>query len=236
MPTRTCVLILCGCWLWVWSSQAQIIQRGQNGFAASYTAIDFYFAGDESSFARYDYQGAAYGISYTTRSMRGLLVVGGIGTDQSLVDISVSGWGMLDFSKSAVATTRLGVPIGLLVGWRRVSTPGDFEPYGVSSIALGAGGSLQQEFNAVTRLSLRASPFAGITGSAMTDQVGFSWMAEGDMQLEIDEVIGDVGLLIGYTFRYQVWNVNGSSPFSDAVDENLDYNGRMHVFRAGVKF
>lgn len=230
-------LAMIGIWLWASSAHGQILRRGYHGFAASYTVIDFDFAGDENaSFARYDYQGPAFGISYATSNLRGLVAFGRADTDRSLVDISVSGWALLEFSESAVAATQLGVPIGILVGWRRVTVPGGFEPYGVSSIAAGAGGSLQHNFNAVSRVSLRASPFLGITGSALTDQVGFSWMAEGDAQLEFDEIAGDVGLLIGYTLRYQVWNVNGSSTFTSAVDNSLDYNGLMHVFRAGLKF
>lgn len=230
-------LAMIGLWLLASSAQGQMLKRGHHGFAASYTVIDFNFAGDEStSHIRYDYQGPAFGISYSSRNLRGLVAFGRADEDRSLVDISVSGWALLEFSESAVAATQLGVPIGLLVGWRRVTVPGGFEPYGVSSIAVGAGGSLQQNFNAVSRVNLRASPFFGITGSALTDQVGFSWMAEGDAQLEFDEVAGDVGLLIGYTLRYQVWNVNGSATFSSTVDNNFDYNGLMHVFRAGLKF
>lgn len=235
MQFRAGILILTGLCCGPTAVYGQIMQRGQHGIAASYSVVDFYFAGDEVQFGRYDYQGPAIGFSYTTPNLRGLAAFGRKGDGHSLVDISVSGWTVLEFSASAVAATKLGVPVGILVGWRRVTTPTGLEPYGVSSMALGAGGSLQQEFSAISRLALRASPYLGITGSALTDQVGLSWMAEADAQLEFDEAFGNAGLIVGYTLRYQVWNVNGSGPFSDAVDETLDYNGVMQTFRAGVK-
>ena len=236
MVPRVGLWILAGLCYWVATAYGQILQRGQHGFAASYVVVDFNFAGDETPLGRYDYQGPAYGLSYTTPNLRGMVAYGRKGNDHTLVDVSVSGWAVLDFSSSAVSATKLGVPVGILVGWRRVTTETDAEPYGASSFAVGAGGLVEQEFSAVSRLTLRASPFLGITGSALTDQVGLSWMAEADAQLEFDEALGNTGLIVGYMLRYQVWNVNGSGPFSDAVDENLDYNGLMHVIRAGVRF
>ncbi|MDE2956292.1 MAG: hypothetical protein OXU68_04680 [Bacteroidota bacterium] len=236
MRSRIGLLILAGLCCRGPSSHGQILQRGQHGFAASYVVVDFNFAGDETPLGRYDYQGPAYGLSYTTANLRGLVAYGRKGNGHTLVDVSVSGWTVLDFSSSAVAATKLGVPVGILVGWRRVTTTPGLEPYGVSSLAAGAGGLLEREFSAVSRLTLRASPFVGITGSALTDQVGLSWMAEADAHLEFDEALGGTGLIVGYMLRYQVWNVNGSGPFSHAVDENLDYNGVMHVIRAGIRF
>ena len=237
MKLKASAIVLVGLLAWTTQTHGQLLRRGQHGFAVSYALIDFDFAGDESSFGRrYDFQGPAYGLSYTTPSLRALAVVGRRSVSRTLVDISVSGWTLLDLSQSGVASTQFGVPVGVLVGWRRVSIQNASDQYGVSSIAIGAGGYLKQEFNATSRLTLRASPFVGITGSELTDQVGFSWMAEADGQLEIDELLGDSGLFLGYTLRYQVWNVNGSRPFADVIDETLDYNGLMQVIRAGVKF
>ena len=90
--------------------------------------------------------------------------------------------------------------------------------------------------NQRTRLELRGMPLAGITSSQATDAVGFSWAADAEARLKFSNVVANLGLTIGYAFRYQLWNVNGSRVFSDAVDELYDYTGTAHTMSMGIWF
>ncbi len=218
------------------TAQPSLLERGQHGIAASILAIDFSYAGSGAPLSRYDYQGSAFGITYAGTRMRAIAAYGRQNANHDILDVSLSLWGHLPFADVTAGRMRFGIPVGFLVGWRRVTKGANVEPYGVSSIGLGVGGALQQSFSQRAALYVRASPFIGFTSSQLVDQMGFSWSGEVDVQLDIDEAVGWVGLLAGYTFRYQFWNVNGSGPFSEAVDENLDYHGHMHVLRAGIKF
>ena len=216
-------------------AQPSFLGRGQHGIAFSLAAIDFSYAGSVTPVTRYDYQGSSFGLTYAGPNTRAMAVYGRQDGTLGIIDVSASFWGLLPFANVTAGNTRLGVPIGLLVGWRRIAKGDGIEPYAASSLGFGVGGALQHLFSQRITLDLRVSPYLGGTGSQLADQMGLSWAAEADAQLDLEEVFSGIGFIIGYTFRYQYWNVNGSRPFSDAVDETLDYRGLMHVFRAGIK-
>ena len=220
------------------SAQAQPLLPGrqQHGLAPTVASIDFSYAGDNAPEARYDYGGIAYGLTYSNRGSRFMILFGRADPGHSVMSVSLSTWGFVSFANVVRRQTRLGIPLGVMVTARRVTEGGSGrEAYRASNIGLGIGGALQHMLNRRTILYARVSPFAGITTSPLVDLVGFSWLTEADLQLEMEEVFRGIGLILGYSFRYQFWNLNGSGPFSESVDKNLDYRGFDHVLRAGIK-
>ena len=82
----------------------------------------------------------------------------------------------------------------------------------------------------------RANPSIGIATSSLTDAFGLAYLIDADAQLHWANLFGRLGLSLGYTFRYQVWNVNASDLFPDATDDLFDYKGLLHLFRVGLNF
>jgi len=217
-------------------AQQRSVGLSRHGIAFTLGRIDHHYTGSVDVTQLLEYEGIGYGLSYIGPQLRatGLFAQregGGI-----FFDISGLGWFMPSSVKLDLQNTTIGMPIGFLIAWRRVTGSDDRAPFNAQAIQFGAGGSLIQRFNRRVRLDLKILPLLGITGARDADSVGLSWAADIDVFLTVLSVFSNVGFTVGYTFRYQTWNVNGSRVFSDVVDEVYDYAGTVQTITAGVRF
>ena len=103
-------------------------------------------------------------------------------------------------------------------------------------LGLGAGLALESVLGKTVLFEARAYPILGFATSSFTNAIGSAYLIDADAQLHLAQLFGAVGLSLGYSFRYQVWNVNASNFFPDAADALFDYKGRHHLFRMGVNW
>ncbi len=218
------------------AAQNRAIESGMHGGELSIGGIDHSYVGSGSRVGNYDYQGVGFGLSYIGRQMRASLLYGRSSEPRTFVDVSAIGWFALSFARKERKNTRLSAPMGLLVAWKRMTAEKNVAPLGATAILFGAGGEMMHSLNPRARVRLRAIPLVGITGSEIADSMGFSWAVDAEAKVFIAEVFSQYGLTIGYAFRYQLWNINGSRAFSEGVDEAYDYANQMHIFSAGVWF
>ncbi len=214
-----------------WSSD-----RGRQGGGLSIGIIDHAYAGSQTTGELYDYQGVGFGLSYLGRQVRASLLFASSAEPRTFLDISAVGWLAPSFARIKRENTSLSAPLAVLAAWRRTSAEKNVAPLGASALLFGAGGEWVQSIGDRAGLELRAIPLIGITGSQIADAVGLSWAVDTEARFFIAEVFSRFGLTLGYTFRYQLWNINGSRAFADSVDEVYDYDSRVHALSAGVWF
>ena len=198
--------------------------------------IDHRYTGDADVGGGISYQGPAFGLSYTGPQLRATGLFTRFDGKHTLINLSGIGWLLPSFTLKRLDNTIVAVPIGALAAWLRTSGDDDTAPLGTQAILLGAGGVLEQQLGSRTVIKLRAMPLAGFTATELTDALGFSWAADAEARLEIDQFFSSLGLTIGYIFRYQVWNVNGSRVLSSLVDEAYDYTSAIQIISVELKF
>ncbi|MCY4000209.1 MAG: hypothetical protein OXF84_05290 [Bacteroidetes bacterium] len=217
-------------------AQRSSVGLSRHGVAFTVGAIDHYYTGSVDIEQLLEYNGIGYGLSYIGPQLRAAGLYAQREGGGEFLDISGLGWLMPSSLKKDTQKTTIGIPIGFLIAWRRVTGSDDIVPFNAQAIHLGAGGALIHHLNQHTRLDLKMIPLLGVTGTRDADSVGLSWAADVDVFLTVLDVFSDVGLMIGYTFRYQTWNINGSRVFSEVVDEAYDYAGTVQTVTAGVRF
>ena len=202
----------------------------------SFGVIRHSYVGMESSQGAFDFEGIGYGISYVGPQIRGSALYARSSGGSRLIDLSAMVLLFPQFARVERSRTSIAMPLGALGAWRRTDPNSDADPLTTNAILLGAGVTLSHSFHSRFQAELRVMPFAGITGSEITDAVGFSWAIDSEARLDFEEVFSNLGLSVGYSFRYQLWNINGSGVFSEAVDELYDYAGLAHTMFLGVAF
>ena len=223
-------------------SGAQAVQS----LSVGYYVIDFEFDGDEEPPFSFNFDQPAYGLIYTRPHFLVTLAFGtqnpdadGLG-DLRLLDVSLTTWGELRLRGLSAGPTRLYLPIVLFGNHRRVSPRGNnesiLEDFNVSVLGLGTGLALDRTLGQTAFVEARINPIVGIATSSLTDAFGLAYLVDADLQVHRAAVFGRLGLSFGYTFRYQVWNVNASNLFPDATDDIFDYKGLQHILRAGVNW
>ncbi len=103
-------------------------------------------------------------------------------------------------------------------------------------LGLGAGLALESVLGKTVLFEARAYPILGFATSSFTNAIGSAYLIDADAQLHLVQLFGAVGLSLGYSFRYQVWNVNASNFLPDIADALFDYKGRHHLFRVGLNW
>ena len=222
-------------------AQERFFKTGIHSIGLSVGIIDHKYTGNADIARGTSYQGPAFGLSYTGPQIRTTALFARFdGTrtpvKRTLVNVSGIGWLLPSFTLRNLDNTILAVPVGVLVAWQRTSGDIDSAPLGTQAILLGTGGVLEHQMGNRTRMKLRAMPLAGFTSTEIVNALGFSWAADAEARLEVNEFFSSLGLNISYIFRYQVWNVNGSRAFSSAVDEAYDYASVMHIISVELKF
>lgn len=211
-------------------------ERGTQGGGFSVGMIDHAYVGSDATGGGYEYQGIGLGLSYIGNQLRASLLFGRSSEPRTFLNVSAVGWLAPSFARIKRENTTLSAPIGFLTAWRRATAEKNVAPLGATALLFGAGAELVHSMNDRARVQLRVMPFAGITGSQIADAVGFSWAADAEARLFVAEFFSRFGLTVGYAFRYQLWNINGSRAFSDGVDEVYDYTSQVHVLSAGIWF
>ncbi len=217
-------------------AQDGLIQYTTHAVGIGYGVIDHSYVGSVNSTEQFDYEGGGFGLHYVGPQVRGTLMYGRAAGGRWFLDLSATGWFLAPFARIDRSKTMLAMPIGLLTAWRRVNGKNTPEQFNANAILFGTGGLLIHSLSRRTRAKIRAMTLGGITGSQVADAVGFSWAFDAEARLEFAQVLSDLGLTVGYSFRYQLWNVNGSRVFSDAVDELYDYAGTVQSLFIGVGF
>ena len=222
-------------------SGAQAVQA----FSAGYSLIDFEFDGDEAPLFLFNFDQPAYGFVYSRPRFLVTFALGDQAADEGrenlrLVNISLTTWGELRVGGPSTGRSRAYVPVVLFTNYRRVSSQDSdnslADDFNVTVVGLGAGLGLDSVLGETVLFEARTNPVIGFATSSITDAFGSSYLIDADAQLHLAQLFGAVGLSLGYSFRYQVWNVNTSDLFPDATDEFFDYKGRQHLFRVGVNW
>lgn len=208
--------------------------------------INFEFKGDEEPDFNFNFDQPAYGFVYTRPHFMATVAYGTQSPDDegrqdlSLIDVSLTTWGEFRLKGQDAGPTRFYFPIALYGSYRRVS-PGDaaattLDAFNISVFGLGLGLALDRTIGQTAFFEARANPVVGLATSSLTDAFGTSYLIDADTQLHLAGLFGRFGLSLGYTFRYQVWNINTSDLFPDEIDDLFDYKGLQHLLRVGVNW
>lgn len=225
-------------------SGAQAVQS----LSVGYYLIDFEFNGDERPLFVFDFDQPAYGLVYSRPHFLFTFALGDQRAERQissghealrLLDVSFTTWGELSLAGRSAGQSRVYIPIALFSNYRRVSPQGSassLEAFNVTVLGLGAGLALESVLGKTAVFEARAYPILGFATSSFTNAIGSAYLIDADAQLHLAQLFRAVGLSLGYSFRYQVWNVNASNFFPDAADALFDYKGRHHLFRMGVNW
>jgi len=216
-------------------AQPRFFQRSGRGFALTSGWIDHKYTGAIDVAESFEYQGIGIGLSYVGTQLRAWVLYARPNGNGSFFDFSAKGWILPSTLTKERQATTISAPVGFLVAARRVSVENNPAPLNAQAILLGIGGDVQHALTPRTKIQVQVMPLAGITGSREADAVGFSWATDAEVLLTVQNAFSTLGFFIGYTFRYQTWNVNGSRAFTEIVDELYDYTGMVHALSTGIQ-
>lgn len=217
----------------------------------TWSPIDFsYEGGDEDPFLRYDFSNPAYGVTYLRPNFEAHLVFGrqtvadGTGgtLERDLTDAAIETWASLPFlPEFGGEALRLTLPILLHSDYRRVgnSESGNDEnpadDFNFTTIGLGFGLGVENYFSDRALLEARVIPALGLALRSFGDATGRSALLTAAVTLHTAPFAGRFGLSLGYSFRWQDWNVNASSVFRNNRDI-FDYRSTQHLVRIGLNW
>lgn len=222
----------------------------------TYAPVAFDFDGtprldpDVAAGSRFDYDGPAYGLTYTRpgfqvgvlygQAPRAYTAPGGEAPDLRLLDVSLLTYAeALRLVGDEEGARRLFVPLGLVSTYRRVARADDaagenlIDAFSVTVLGIGSGLGAFVAAGERAQFAARVMPALGFASRSLGDSNGSSRLLDADATLYLVELAGRFGLSVGYTFRFQRWNL-GLSDLLNLDDDAFDYVGRQHALRLGL--
>lgn len=224
-------------------SQRSEQPRAVRSLSAGYQWTTFRYNGAREPTESFDYEAPAYAISFAQSNMEASIAFGhqnaGAGLrDLRLLDAELFLWGGFPITTSR--TFRLYLPLVLHSGYRSVDEREQDLPsidaFNLTTLGLGTGVGLESTLGRRIQLRGQITPLAGLALRTLEGTAGRTWLLRGKAQLHIPRVIRRYGLSIGYTYRYQRWNIDASDLFPTISDDLFDYKNRQHVFHVGVNW
>lgn len=217
--------------------------RAVQSVSFAYQIVDFTYQGSSGTNPTFDFSGPAYGVYYTRPNIAASILYGPESDDTSrnlrLLDAAITTWGEIMLAGSETSS-RIFLPIGIQSNYRRVAPEGSenslVDSFNITVLALGAGIGYSSQPGTAVRFEARAMPFIGIALRAFGESTGVSYLTDGDVRVHLPELVDRVGLSVGYTYRAQRWNVNGSDLLIDVEDDLFDYVTGQHLFTFGINF
>ena len=191
-------------------------------------ALDFSYVGNVPGGLRYDYEGATLVLEYRSSGVTASAVVG----TSKPRPIDLSGNVLLGLRALRAQELGIRVPLVLSLGHFR-SLLDDAQRWDATRFGFGLG---VQWVPPGSGLALRANPIASMVTSSLATGYGFGLGAELDAELRVAELQHDWELTVGYTFRYQDWNIQAARNALDEIDHYFDYTSLSHVARVGLRF
>lgn len=231
---------------------AQTVRPGANRLEQAHAlsiglhAIDFEYNGDADPDFLFTFQNPAIGLVYTQSNLQASVALGyqdGDGTEQTgdlrLIDVAFMTWGTwAPFSPDAEAAFRFFIPIALHSAYRRIdernAEDGPENSFNVTVLGLGAGAGFSSRLGRQALLTMQAMPAAGVATRSFDSALGSSWLVNADAEVRLGPFVDRFGLVLGYRFRFQSWNVAASDIFGEQAGEFFDYRGLHHTLRIGV--
>ena len=220
--------------------------RKTTALSVSYSLVDFSFNGDTAPPVLLNFSEPAYGLTFSRSNIFASFMFGSQSasdtteTDVSLIDFSIFAWSEMFFSADAQsADQRFFVPIMLFSNFRRVSPDsgsGSLEEFNIATIGLGLGVGYYGKFSDTFTFELRSTPGIGYAAQSFGESTGVARIVDTDVQLHFAGLFDRLGISIGYTFRYQDWNINETSIFGNLSQDLYDYKNVHHTASVGVNF
>ena len=185
----------------------------------------------------YTFSDPIFGIFY---SRPGILVFLGRGTQNGVDEeggdlellqtvIQLSG-ALRPFPGIREAKTQFVVPVALHSSYRRVSTDvsgGSIDRFESTVLAIGIGVGVLRE-TGFARISAHLMPFFGLASSSFGLGSGTSSLLDADVELTLGPVFGEFGITLGYSFRWQRWDLEAQ------FESDQDFTDQQHGVRIGV--
>lgn len=220
-----------------------------HGLSIGYSAVDFTYSGDELPPDFYDFVNPAVSLIYTRPNVRAMLTYGTqdreIGNDRiggrALLEGSFSTWVPLwsPIPSLSGGPARFYIPVLAHLDGRRVSQDSDVESiineYNFTVLGLGTGVAFSGVWG-TTGLDARLTPIVGYASRSFGDATGFSYQVEGSLDVHLGRLFGELGLVAGYFFRYQEYDINRGQVFLQLANDVLNYTNIQHTVHLGVTF
>jgi hypothetical protein len=225
-------------------SQSSERPRSIRSLSAGYQWTSFQYNGSRQPTQSFDYEAPAYAISFTQPSLQATVAFGrqsaqpGSLRELRLLDAEMFLWG--GFPITGSRTLRIYLPLVLYSGYRSVDerdqqTP-SIDAFNLTTLGLGSGLALEGSLAGDVRLDAQVTPVGGLALRTLEGTAGRSWLLRSRAQLHIPRLIRRYGLSIGYSYRYQRWNVDASDLFPTISDDLFDYKNRQHILHLGVNW
>lgn len=190
--------------------------------------VDFSHAGTPAGTLRFDYNGPTLGVVFRQPGLFAMATMG-IGSP-TLVDANATV--SLALRRLSVPRRGLEVPAMITIGHMRSQYKGG-NRWDATRIGLGVG---LQWAPPNSGLTVRANPTLSMISSTLTNGYGLGFGAEADAVLAVVRIKAGLHMMLGYTFQYQVWNINPPRGLQYASKTSFDYRSVTHVARLGLRF
>ncbi len=225
-------------------SQRSERPRAVRSLSAGYQWTTFQYAGSREPTQSFDYEAPAYAISFTQPNLQTSIAFGrqsaGPGglRELRLLDAELFLWG--GFPLTVSRELRVYLPLILHSGYRSVDEQARGAPsidaFNLTTLGLGSGVGLESRLGSGVHLEGQITPVGGLALRTLEGTAGRTWLVRGRAQLHFPGLIRRYGLSLGYSYRYQRWNIDASDLFPTISDDLFDYKNRHHVLHVGINW
>lgn len=190
-----------------------------------------------SQFQKFEFNEPVLGLFY---SRPGIQLFFGRGTqsasseeggDKELLETVINITGTLKpFPVSRESTLQFVLPIGIHSDYRRVTEEIDnvsIDQFETTVVAIGGGVGVNRVVG-MTQFSSRFMSYFGLASRSLGFGNGTSLLFEADIDITFGPISGNLGVAVGYSFRWQKWNLK------EQISSGDDFEGMQHGVRVGV--
>jgi len=201
-----------------------------SSLSAGWEFGDFSFRGDPATAGadRFDFNDGIFKLVFESPGIDMYLGLAGGLTgweDQNYLNIGATLYNNFVLTRSE--RFWLTLPLQLNTDLKRVHTDGASRQFQQSAFQVGAGLGGRARLGEDLNITLRIVPSIGFSNSQGAFVGGTASSVDGKARIILDNIFGDRGLILGYSYRFRRYNI-------DADIYDYDYNG--HTLTLGITF
>jgi hypothetical protein len=158
-----------------------------------------------------------------------------------MIDATLLAWGGIPLTGRG-SRTQILLPILVNSAYRAVgeslSVSGEIngELFSFTMIGLGTGLGVNSRLSESISINARVTPAISLVLRSFEGSVGTNRMLDGAIEIHLAQLVGDLGLTLGYTYRGQSWNIDGNELNARITEDVFDYKSTQQMFWIGVNF
>ena len=187
----------------------------------------------------FDFSGPTFGIRYARSNFDLSLSYGSDGeSDNRVLEASLLAWS--GWLLNPGSSTRVYLPFAVHSGYRSIGadlrTQTAAALFNFTTLSVGTGLVLESALSQSINLQARATPFIGLALRSFEGFAGRTQLLDLSARVDLFELFGKYGLSLGYSYRWQKWDVDASDLAVQVSEDYFDYTSRANLLSVGLNW